>query len=107
MKAAADTAKTSAEPSLAAFKKDADKKADAAANKELEAFKAQHPLFGVLLQDVVSPQNCVIGIAQARDTAAVNRMLQSELARDILPADLRTYWGVKASDMIKGDYYEL
>lgn len=107
VKAAADTAKTSAEPSLAAFKKDADKKADAAANKELEAFKAQHPLFGVLLQDVVSPQNCVIGIAQARDTAAVNRMLQSELARDILPADLRTYWGVKASDMIKGDYYEL
>ena len=107
VKAAADTTKAGTEPSLAAFKKNADKKADAAANKELEAFKAQHPLFGVLLQDVVSPQNCVIGIAQARDTAAVNRMLQSEIARDILPADLRTYWGVKASDMIKGDYYEL
>ncbi len=76
-------------------------------NQQYEAFKAQHPLFGLLLQDVVSAQNCVIGIAQARDTAAVNAMLASETARDVLPSDLRVCWGVKASDYVKGDYYEL
>lgn len=107
VKAAADTTAATQGAALEAFKKDKADEPTANDKAQLEAFKAQHPLFALLRQDVVSPQNCIIGMAQARDTAEVNRLLQSEEAKALLPSDLRVRWGVKASDIIKGDYYEL
>ncbi len=92
---------------LDAFKKGGANSTETAGNAQKEALKAQHPLFALLAQDIVSPQNCIIGMALARDTAAVNQMLQSDLAKEILPSDLRLHWGVKPSDLVKGDYYEL
>ncbi|MEG1581183.1 MAG: protein translocase subunit SecD, partial [Bacteroidaceae bacterium] len=43
-----------------------------------------------------------------RDTAAVNKLLSSEIAKGALPKDLSLKWGVKASDLAKNaEIYEL
>lgn len=74
-----------------------------------ENMKKEHPLFSILIQDgaFMSPTGCVVGIAKSTDTAAVNKMINSEIARDQLPSDLRLRWSVKASDLVKGNYFEL
>lgn len=72
------------------------------------AADAAHPLLSVLLQgQFISPDNCVAGIVRAADTATVNKLINSATAREILPADLRFAWGVKPTDMVKGNFYEL
>ena len=69
---------------------------------------ANNPLLNILLQgNFVNPNGCVVGIAQAADTAAVNAIIYSEEAQKILPADLRLAWGVKAADFVKGNFFEL
>ena len=47
-----------------------------------------------------------IGIANVQDTAAVNRILHSALAKQTLPTNLKCAWSVKAIDD-KDRYYEL
>lgn len=76
------------------------------------AVAKQHPLLAKLFQSiggqpVVAPQGCVVGMAMAADTAAVNAMIQGEEAKATLPADLQLAWGVKASPQFKGNVFEL
>ena len=79
-----------------------------AAKKEEAAGDASHPLYSVLIQgQVVSPDYCIVGVARAVDTAAVNAIINSEVARQILPKDLRLYWGVKPSDRLGNNMFEL
>jgi len=105
-KAAPATAATSAVSKLKQGGQATDSKAQARADANL---KKEHPLFSILVQDgaFMSPTGCVVGIAKSTDTAAVNKLIQSEAARDLLPADLKLAWGVKASDIVKGNYFEL
>ncbi len=92
------------EGTLAAFEKGAQKDAANAAPKA----DANHPLLSILAQgQFISPDGCVVGLAQAADTAAINAIIQSEEAAAILPSDLRLAWGVKATDMVKGNFFEL
>ena len=85
----------------------ADKTAAPAVNTE--NLKKEHPLLALLLQDAgfMSPTGCIVGIAKSSDTAAVNAYLQSEVAREYLPADLHLAWGVKPVNFVKGNYFEL
>ncbi len=57
------------------------------------------PLFNVLSPNTTPDGQLmggsVIGLAQARDTAKVNRYLNMPQVRQIFPRDLRFYWGVK------------
>ena len=90
---------------LAANKKDA-KAADAKA--KAEALK-QNPLFAVF-QPV--PQGlAIVGYANARDTADVNKVIYSDIARQVLPAECKLRWGAKAEDFggenTKGDIFAL
>ncbi len=90
---------------LAANKKDA-KAADAEA--KAEALK-QNPLFAVF-QPV--PQGlAIVGYANARDTADVNKVIYSDIARQVLPAECKLRWGAKAEDFggenTKGDIFAL
>ncbi len=103
---AADTTQVAAATTgLTAFEQNAQGETAAAAAPKADA---NHPLLSVLMQgQFMSPDGCVVGIAQANDTATVNAMLASDEAAAILPADLRLAWGVKASDMVKGNYFEL
>lgn len=76
-------------------------------SKEEADAKKQHPLLSVL-QPVQGPSGAVVGYVLARDTAEVNRLLNSELAKTVLPKDLSLKWGVKPSDLSKkAEIYEL
>ena len=73
-----------------------------------EALK-QNPLFAVF-QPV--PQGlAIVGYANARDTADVNKVIYSEIARQVLPAECKLRWGAKAEDFggenTKGDVFAL
>ena len=92
-KAAADTAKVSTNDLAAKLAKKNDKAIDAKA--KAEALK-QNPLLAVF-QPI--PQGlAIVGYANARDTADVNKVIYSDIARQILPAECKLRWGAKAED---------
>ncbi len=95
--AGADT-DTTATDSTKAVAKSADKK----------SAEAQHPLLSKLAQiQGMQSNGCVVGYAIAKDTAVINKMINSEEAKSILPADLRLAWGVKNAEGMKANVYEL
>ena len=105
-KAAADTAKVSTNDLAAKLAKKNDKAIDAKA--KAEALK-QNPLLAVF-QPI--PQGlAIVGYANARDTADVNKVIYSDIARQILPAECKLRWGAKAEDFggenTKGDIFAL
>ena len=68
----------------------------------------QHPLFSkLIMMQGMQPTNCVVGYAIAKDTAAINAMVNSEAAKSILPADLKLAWGVKNASGMKANVFEL
>ena len=83
-------------------------KGDAANNEAaLAQMKKEHPLASVL-QMANGAYGCVVGYANYRDTAEVNKLLAMKEAQTILPKELRLKWGVKAADFDKtGQIFEL
>ena len=78
--------------------------ADSAAMNEA-AILAANPLFAKL-QVYGAVQGPVVGMAQASDTAAINKMLATKQVKDLFPRKLKFAWAVKASDD-KGIWYQL
>ena len=105
--AAADTVKAAAGDLAAKLAKKDDKAQD---SKAIEAAKKQNPLFSIF-QPTQGNTLAVVGYANARDTAEINKIIYSELARQILPAELKLPWGAKPEDFggqdTKGDIFEL
>ncbi len=103
---AAAVAKT--EPSKFQIKKDSkEPKESTSSAAEIEAAKKQHPLLAIL-QPTGNGALSLVGYAAARDTAAVNKIIHSNLAKQILPADCRLLWSAKAADgLTVKNYYEL
>lgn len=100
--AAAEKAEAKAK---AAFKTKKDAKADDAA--AMAEAKKQNPLFSVL-QPSGNGALSLVGYASARDTAEVNKIIYSALAKQILPADCRLLWSAKPADGIQAkNIYEL
>ncbi len=64
-----------------------------------EQVKKQHPLLA-RLQLTGSRSLSLVGYANARDTAAIDSIIYSDLARQVLPADLKLLWGAKPLDDI-------
>ena len=97
--AGTDTDTTATDTTKAAAKTTAAKKTSA---------ENQHPLLSKLAQiQGMQPNNCVVGYATAKDTAAINAMINSEAAKAVLPADLRLAWGVKSASGMKANVFEL
>ncbi len=69
----------------------------------LAQMKKEHPLQSVLQ---LGGYGAVVGIANHRDTAEVNKLLTMKEAQAILPKDLSLKWGVKAMDKA-GQMFEL
>ena len=95
--AAADTTAASKSSDLAAKlnkNKTADKAADAKAAAEA---KKQNPLFSVF-QPVQGQGLAIVGYANARDTAEVDKIIYSEIAAQVLPAECKLRWGAKPED---------
>ncbi len=72
---------------------------------QAELFRKQNPLFAVLMQDQFQGSP-VLGYAHKSDTAAIDSMLSTKLAREILPTNLVTRWTVKGVDE-KGQIFQL
>ena len=79
----------------------------AKASKKAEADMAKmHPLLSRL--QVIGQGLSVVGYASVRDTAAVNKIIYSAVAKQILPANLRLLWSAKPADGIQAkNFYEL
>ena len=111
--AAADTAAAKADTVKAAAKKEAKLQLkgtdseDAKASKKAEADMVKmHPLLSRL--QVIGQGLSVVGYASVRDTAAVNKIIYSAVAKQILPANLRLLWSAKPADGIQAkNFYEL
>ena len=73
--------------------------------KEIAAAKAADPLFAIL-QPAQNGSGCMVGYAASRDTAEINAILSSKIAKEVFPSDLRLLWGVKSLDEA-GKIYEL
>ena len=69
--------------------------ATAQPNKARAAALKAHPLLSLFAQPGY-PKSCIVGYATALDTAAINRAVHSELAAQVLPADLNLAWGASA-----------
>ena len=89
----------------AAFKTKKNAKADDAA--AMAEAKKQNPLFSIF-QPSGNGALSLVGYASARDTAEVNKIIYSALAKQILPADCRLLWSAKPADGIQAkNIYEL
>ena len=74
---------------------------------KMEALKKMHPLLS-LLQTFPGDALSLVGYASVRDTAAINKMLHSPVAKQILPSDLKLLWSAKPTDGLnKKNVYEL
>lgn len=87
------------------------KKKAGAAEKEsasqMEQAKKEHPLLSIF-QPTGNGALSLVGYASARDTAAVNKIIYSALAKQILPSDCRLLWSAKPADGIQAkNIYEL
>ena len=108
--AAVDTTAAAAAASDLAAKLAAGKKADKAVDaKDKAAALKQNPLFAVF-QPV--PQGlAIVGYATARDTADVNKVIYSDIAASVLPAECKLRWGAKPEDFggenTRGDIFAL
>ncbi len=92
---------------VSANKSAAAKAAAAGEDKQLEQAKKTNPLLAVLQ---LAPQGSlsVVGYANVRDTAAVNKIIYSAAAKQVLPADVKLLWGAKPADGLSvKNVYEL
>ena len=77
------------------------------ADAQAEQIRRQNPLFSVF-QPMQGNALSVVGYAVARDTADVNKIIYSDIARQVLPSDLKLVWSAKPVDFDKtGTIYEL
>lgn len=96
---------SAADSLAAALKGDATAEDKSAAN--MEEIKKQYPLLSIL-QLNSSGQGCIIGYANYKDTADINKYLAMPEVKAELPKDLRLKWGVSPSEFDKkGQTFEL
>ena len=85
------------------------KKADNKKNIVSEETQAKklHPLLSML--QTMNQQLSMVGMVSIRDTAAINKMLHSAIAKQVLPSDVKLLWSAKPTDLIKNNkkIYEL
>ena len=63
----------------------------------LAAAKKQHPLLS-MLQTVPGEGLSLVGYVNVRDTAAINKLIHSQLAKQVLPSNLKLLWSAKPAE---------
>ncbi|MBP5394071.1 MAG: protein translocase subunit SecDF [Bacteroidaceae bacterium] len=105
--APADTTKAAAD--LASAVAENDDEATANANlsaADIEKAHKQNPLLSRLNHRYA--YGCVVGVASKRDMDAIDELLASPEAKEVLPSDLRLKWGVKGmGEGASANVYEL
>ena len=96
-----------AQPKFQIKEENQTKNVKTADNAQLAAAKKEHPLLAILSTTGQNALSCV-GYASVRDTAEINRLIHSDIAKQILPADLKLLWSAKPADGLQvKNYYEL
>ena len=62
-----------------------------------EQLKKQHPLLSIF-QPAQGSRGACVGYANFHDTAAINKVIYGDIAKKVLPNDLKLLWGAKAAD---------
>lgn len=76
-------------------------------NEQIELAKKQNPLLAMLQ---LAPQGSlsIVGYANVRDTAEINKLIYSDIAKQIIPTDVKLMWGAKPADGLSvKNVYEL
>ncbi len=74
---------------------------------DIEKMHRQHPILS-RLQMPQGAYGCVVGFAAKRDMAAIDSLLATPEAKEILPGDVRLKWGVKGmGEGASANIYEL
>ena len=77
---------------------------------QIAEYKKNNPLFAILnpaiMQNGQAARGPVVGTVHYTDTAKINAMLNSQIAKAVLPRDARFFWEVKAYDEA-GSYFRL
>lgn len=99
---------TTAKPKFQ-INKDNNTAAEKAGQKDaqLELAKKRNPLLAMLQ---LAPQGSlsVVGYANVRDTAEINKLIYSETAKQVIPTDVKLLWGAKPADGLSvKNVYEL
>lgn len=71
----------------------------ASSDAQLAEAKKQHPLLAIL--QVTGQGLSTVGYASVRDTAAINKIIYSDLAKQVLPSDVKLLWSAKPADGIQ------
>ena len=100
-----------AEPAKAApklnLKKSEDDKSKVGAEAQNAAAIKAHPLLA-RLQLTGAQSLSTVGYASVRDTAAINKLIYSAVAKQVLPSDLKLLWSAKPADHLNvKNIYEL
>ena len=64
---------------------------------QMAALKKMHPLLS-MLQTIPGDALSLVGYANVRDTAEINKLIYGQLAKQILPSDLKLLWSAKPED---------
>ena len=107
---AAEEAPAAEGDELAELLGDSTAAAEADQAAQIAEYKKNNPLFAILNPSINQAGQAyrgpVIGTVHYTDTAKVNAMLSSQIAKAVLPRDARFYWTVKAIDEANA-YYQL
>ena len=100
-KAEADKEVKAAKNAKPKFQLKGDKKQDikTTPDDQLAQAKKLHPLLAML--QTTGQGLSVCGYASVRDTAAINKIIYSPLAKQVLPSDLKLLWSAKPADGIQ------
>lgn len=72
---------------------------------QLAEAKKLHPLLAML--QTTNQGLSVVGYASVRDTAAINRIIYSAVAKQVLPSDVKLLWSAKPADVGAKNIFEL
>ena len=92
--AAADTTKAAADLA-SAVAENTDVETSGFSTADLEKAHKKNPLLSRLQLAPGNYGGCIVGYASKRDMAAIDELLASPEAKEVLPSDLRLKWGVK------------
>src|SRR5574344_2194633 len=91
----------------AALNAKASAKSKAKENQQVAKAKKEHPLLSIF-QPSQGESLSVVGYASYRDTAAIDKIIYSQMAKQVLPSDLKLLWSAKPAEFDKkGEIYEL
>ena len=71
--------------------------ANAAKSDPTAQLRREHPLLS-MLQTIPGEALSVVGYANVRDTAAINKLIYSHVAKQLLPSDLKLLWSAQPAD---------